>query len=45
MVLKTGCVIDADTCMSHRKIMKTAIALEKKLFHHENIGYKKNALA
>ena len=39
MVAKTGCVTDGNICTSQRKIMKTVIAPEKHVFHHENIAY------
>ena len=32
----TGCVIDGKICMPQRKIMKTVIALEKKMYFFMN---------
>ena len=37
MVVKTECAIDGKICMSERKIMKSVIALEKNVFHHETL--------
>ena len=42
MVLKTGCAIDGEICLSPGQIKKTVGVLVKDhVFHHENIAYKK----
>ena len=41
VVLKTRCVIDAKICILKERSLKTVIALEKNVFHHQNIAYLK----